>query len=156
MTTLPAAKITDRLYLSDATVPNNERFLSVARVTLVVNCTKTKPFPTNSLSEIEYVRVPVDDKLRHEDCVTFLRLLPDTIQRMKDHAHRGGTTLVHCHAGRQRSACLVAAFLMFENRWSMEKAIGYVQQRRPVAFKPSVNFRFTLERWEQELSKLDS
>ncbi|OAD57519.1 Protein-tyrosine phosphatase mitochondrial 1-like protein [Eufriesea mexicana] len=38
---------------------------------------------------------------------------------------------VHCKAGRTRSATLVGCYLIMKNQWTPEKAVEYMQQKRP-------------------------
>ncbi|KAI5740072.1 phosphatidylglycerophosphatase and protein-tyrosine phosphatase 1-like [Diaphorina citri] len=52
----------------------------------------------------------------------------DFIQRI---SKTGGTVYVHCKAGRTRSATLVGCYLMKKNQWEPEKAVLYMQTKRP-------------------------
>lgn len=37
---------------------------------------------------------------------------------------------VHCHAGRGRTALVIAGYLMFKNNWSAQKAIQFFKSQR--------------------------
>ena len=43
-----------------------------------------------------------------------------------------GCVLVHCHEGKNRSAALVVAYLMVEERMSLYEAVEQVWSRRPI------------------------
>ena len=43
-----------------------------------------------------------------------------------------GSVLVHCHEGKNRSAALVVAYLMVEERMSLYEAVEQVWSRRPI------------------------
>ena len=43
-----------------------------------------------------------------------------------------GSVLVHCHEGENRSAALVVAYLMVEERMSLHEAVEQVWSRRPI------------------------
>jgi protein-tyrosine phosphatase len=46
--------------------------------------------------------------------------------------------LVHCRAGRSRSAVVVAGYLMRERRWSCDQAIAFVAGRRDIQLTPGI------------------
>jgi len=45
-----------------------------------------------------------------------------------------GNVLVHCYAGRQRSAILIAAYLVYKYKMTPEEAYNYILYNRPQAF----------------------
>lgn len=147
----PAHEIIPRLWLGNKVAAlDDPKWLTDHGVTTVFNCTKQIPF--SDPVQHRY-RVPVDDNLQ-----------PIEIQHMGDWAaeiqlklsreyREGRTVLVHCHAGMQRSAAVVAMFLMLLYGWPAEKAMAYVKERRPIAFFPSANFLPAIKRWEAELRK---
>ena len=47
-------------------------------------------------------------------------------------AESGGCVLVHCHEGKNRSACLAVAFLMVEARVPLTEAVEHVWRQRPI------------------------
>jgi protein-tyrosine phosphatase len=67
--------------------------------------------------------------------------------------HKKGPVLVHCHAGMQRSACVVAMYLIAINGLKVEEAIAYIKQRRPIAFTPGVNFLKAIQGFENTYDK---
>lgn len=66
-----------------------------------------------------------------------------------------GSVLVHCKAGQSRSATMVIAHLMREERWSVLKTLHFVQQRRPLV-QPNVGFMEQLRAFEVRLGLQDS
>jgi hypothetical protein len=63
----------------------------------------------------------------------------------------GQPILVHCAAGMQRSAAVVAMFLIATQGMKWESAIEYIRQRRPIAFYPSANFLQAIQGFEKTL-----
>jgi protein-tyrosine phosphatase len=47
--------------------------------------------------------------------------------------------IVHCAAGISRSATLVLAYLMIENKWEYEEAYLFLKSKRPI-IEPNVGF----------------
>lgn len=65
----------------------------------------------------------------------------------------GKRILVHCAAGRSRSATLVIAHLMLENNWTRKEAIEYVSRKRLI-IEPNDGFMNqlkSLEVWMNEI-----
>ena len=58
---------------------------------------------------------------------------------MKEY-NSGNTVLVHCAAGMQRSAAVVAMMLIAKYRCTTKEAIAYIKTRRPIAFMINANF----------------
>lgn len=55
---------------------------------------------------------------------------------------------VHCQNGANRSATVVAAYLMKREKWNKEKAIAYLHDQRPeVKIKPT--YQKLLSEWEK-------
>jgi protein-tyrosine phosphatase len=65
-------------------------------------------------------------------------------------AEQDGIVLVHCHAGRSRSCSLVLAWLMMRRRWTLRKALDFVQQERPQV-APNAGYLAALLSLEEKL-----
>lgn len=141
------------------------------RVQVVVNCTKHIKFSsTNKIN----IRIPVndpgnsdalviDDLSPNNDQVIMLKYLNGVIETIASMRKRGAGVLVHCHAGMQRSAVVVAAYLIRYGYWAvpaglserqlriakMEKIISLLIKKRPVVFNGglSINFKPALLRF---------
>ena len=46
--------------------------------------------------------------------------------------------LVHCHAGRSRSVCIVARYLMFKQRISSQEALELIEEKREIYLSPGI------------------
>ena len=57
---------------------------------------------------------------------------------------------MHCAYGASRSATLVIAYVMHQNRWPFQKALQYVQQMREVV-RPNRGFTTQLALWGKQL-----
>jgi protein-tyrosine phosphatase len=58
-------------------------------------------------------------------CHTVHAIISRALQKKKN-------VMVHCKAGMSRSAALVIAYLMIENKWQYEDAYEYVKKKRPI------------------------
>jgi len=129
-------KIAPRLYLSNfydaKTVPNGW---------YVINCSKDLPMVSTY-----GMRLPINDDLSSEAMMTMYHELPMIIARIDNIRNSGGDVLVHCFAGQQRSAAVVAAYLMTKGLSKVD-AIRYIRGIKPDAFLTGVNFDPVLTRY---------
>ena len=108
----------------------------------IVNCTKDLPMLAEN--ENAGIRVAVDDNREGASEDEMLRLLPGAVRAIDDALSRGTKVIVHCLAGRQRSAAVVCAFLMWKHRWSLEESAAFIKGKKMDVFFPEMNFRRAL------------
>jgi protein-tyrosine phosphatase len=87
------------------------------------------------LPEIEWHRFVVDDEAVEPISQYFYRvhdIISNSVAENKN-------VIVHCAAGMSRSATLVIAYLMIENKWYFEAAYDYVKRKRPI-IEPNIGF----------------
>jgi len=99
-------EIVPGLWLGDYSVSQSRTFHKQIGIGSVYNITKTIPFLKKSNQK--HIRVPVDDNLKREEIVNLGNWGFETIVRIDKDIRNGKQVLVHCHAGRQRSAAIVA------------------------------------------------
>jgi len=108
----------------------------------VVNCSKDLPFVS------DYgVRIPIDDDLSDEAMHGLLCSLPSVLESIDGVLKNNGRVVVHCWAGQQRSAAVMAAYLMRKGV-SLDHAIKYIKTKKKDAFINSVNFMPALKIFE--------
>lgn len=96
-------------------------------------------------TSVEYLDIPVRDT-EQADLSAHFDAVNSFIASAAD-AH--GFVLVHCAAGRSRSATLVAAYLVAVLGMQPEEAVAAVRQARPIA-QPNPAFLSQLERYASE------
>jgi dual specificity phosphatase 12 len=146
-----AHKIIDNIWLGNVHAALDEKFLEDNNIKTVFNCTKNYPF---HVSVRRQYRVPVDDSLQDEDIRNLELWSFEIVTKMMNEYKMGNTMLVHCAAGIQRSASSVAMFLMAAFKMSPDEAIQFIKERRPVAFKPAVNFDRSIRGFHASLEKM--
>ena len=84
-------------------------------------------------TSIKYYNIPVTDYTppNNEDYLKLFRILD---------AHPDSKILIHCYAGKGRSNCGVAAYLMNKNRLTASDAIKIVESKNP---------RSSMNRWQK-------
>lgn len=146
-------------------------FLKDNNISVIINCSADLPYvydildpAHHGLNKLETFRIPVYDSLLDHDIYImeqyYHTVIPFILKKMLSE-HKN--ILVHCHAGAQRSASVVAAVLFvlidneimkfdnLQNRTDksklMKKIISYILEKRPRAFSYGfrVNFKKSLE-----------
>lgn len=86
-------------------------------INFILNCTPNMPFyneiySTTELDNIETYRIPVNDSLLERDFILMEKYFKIVIPLLlKKYTIERRQILIHCHAGKQRSAIVVAALL---------------------------------------------
>ena len=144
----PAAEITDGIFVGSIIDGTDVAFLKNNNIGLVINCTKEDEDVPRGIA---YLRVPVDDDLTVAQDRVMYRHLPRVVEAVLGAAPT--RVLVHCFAGRQRSAAVAVACLMAGKGMSYERAVGHVRNKKPDALRPNVNFERALRDYETNSRK---
>ena len=145
-----ANEIIDRLWLGDYRASQDETFLRGNHIDVVFNCTKDLPF--KMVAPKQY-RVPLDDNLEQVEIQNAALWSYEIVYTMMKHYTAGDRLFIHCMAGRQRSACCVAMFLILHKGFTTDQAIHFIREKRPVAFMPSPNFLESIRSFEQRYQR---
>jgi protein tyrosine/serine phosphatase len=130
-------KISNFLYLGNIDSLNDQD-----KFYLIVNC--TKHIPTAKRCK-ENIRIPVND--HPTECENMTRFIHETSVLDKIHHCRINQqpVLVHCHAGMQRSAAVIACYLIRFYKMTPDDAIRFIKSKRSIAFYPEANFMKTIQ-----------
>jgi atypical dual specificity phosphatase len=143
-----ANEVIPRLWIGDKFAASDPEFLAKNGITVVFNATKDLPF----VESVPYkYRVPVDDNLTKFEIDNMRKFAPETVYKLMRHYNSGHNILVHCHAGRQRSAAIVAMSLITLGRKSAAEAMEFLREKRAVAFFPAANFQDAIFGFEHDL-----
>lgn len=136
------------LWIGDAEAAENLRFLKNKNITCIINCTDNIPFVEDS-QIVHKIRLSVKDNLERTEITKLYKLLNTTVNQIYSLLpnHR---ILIHCKAGRQRSATIIVAYLMKFGNLSKKEAIEILQSKRLTCFRPGVNFEPALDRFQTD------
>lgn len=132
-----ADEILPGLWLGNSQASQDEVFLRTHNIDTVFNCTKNLPFHPNIHNRF---RVPVDDNLQEVEIRNLELWSYEVIYKLIREMKKGKPVLVHCAAGMQRSAAVVAMYLIATQRMNWDQAYRHIKQRRAIAFVPMANF----------------
>lgn len=67
-----------------------------------------------------------------------LRLVGHAVDFIDDVVSSGEKILVHCHAGRSRSVCVVARYFMIKHRLTSHQALSKIEEKREIYLSPGI------------------
>lgn len=136
----------DFLFLGSARSLRRSNLVKEKAISLVINATVDVPHPDHESSEIECVRIPVEDK---PDAIlsVYFDVVSDKIEEARI---SGKSVLVHCNAGISRSPTLVVAYLMKHKMMTLSDAYSHVKSRR-LFVQPKPGFWKQLMEFEHRL-----
>lgn len=149
-------KITNNIILGNFQAAKDKDLFKTHKIKAVLNCSKDIPNHYSQHKDIEYMRIPVDDSLKQKDYDLMFQYMPVIVEFIHKHAGIANhNILVHCHAGRQRSAISVAAFLVAKCGKTPREACKIVMEKRPEAFHfgKSLNFDQALNKYYRTYMK---
>ncbi|KDD73181.1 hypothetical protein H632_c2452p0, partial [Helicosporidium sp. ATCC 50920] len=149
MATARPSLVVDGLYLSGAVGAASLHVLRHLGVSHVLNATADLPCD-DGLRRVAGVQGWLRASLRDVEEEDLAPAIAEALAFI-DAAHaEGGIVLVHCHAGRSRSASLVLAWLMTRRRWTLARALRWVE-RVHHAVAPNAGYMLELLRLEEKL-----
>jgi dual specificity phosphatase 12 len=145
-----ADEIIPGLWLGSRYAALDQKWLGEKNIKSVFNCTKDIPYVETIQRKY---RVPVDDNLQPVEIRNLGFWSYEVVFKMIREYQTGQPMLVHCAAGMQRSAACVAMFLIATKGLTPDEAVKYIQDRRPIAFRPFVNFKDSIQHFYDTYQK---
>jgi rhodanese-related sulfurtransferase len=145
-----ADEILPGFWLGNKKAALDSNWIHSNRIQCVFNCSKDIPFlPT---VQRQY-RVPVHDNLQKDEIRNLTLWSWEVVTKLINNYKTGQPLLVHCAAGMQRSAACTAMFLIAVKNMTADEAIEYIRSKRPIAFRPFVNFRDSIDAFYNSYQK---
>jgi len=142
--------ILPRLWLGNKHAALDSAFLTKHNIDVVFNCTKDFPF---SPQVAKTYRVPVDDNLEPQEIANLEAWAPQIVYTVVTEYKRGANILIHCHAGMQRSAAVMAMTMIAMTKEPVDDVMADIRSKRPVAFFPSANFDKAIRGFDRDFRK---
>ena len=145
----PARQIVPNLWIGSAADAADRAAAKRRNIKLVINC--SRDIAPTLASTVPLYRIPIDDWTGESK--ELMKHLPRVVTAIDAVLAGGGGVLVHCFAGMQRSAAVVAAYMMFKYGHTAAEAMRRIQQTKPETFRPVPTFEKTLQQWERRLAR---
>lgn len=149
-------KIMDKVFVGNFQAAKDRDFFKEKRIRAVLNCTRDIPNHFAHDRNIEYMRIPVEDSLKDKDYDLMYQYMPSIVEFINKHVNiQKNNILVHCWAGRQRSAIAAACFMVSKFNMTPKEACKMVMDKRPEAFHfgKSLNFDQALNKYHRTYKK---
>ena len=130
--------IIKNLWLGNHKSSVDKDFLTKNNIKLIINLSKDLPF--TDLENIDKFRVAIHDNRSQESDIGMIQNFHHCYSLIDNKLSNNQSVLIHCRAGMQRSAALLALYLMRKNNYSFDKAKSIIKKERCIAFYPVVNF----------------
>ena len=102
--------------------------------------------------EIDKYRVPIHDNRSKESDLGMIEHFDNVYDKMKYYIDNDQGVLVHCRAGMQRSATVVALYMMRKYKINFDNARKIIRKKRCIAFYPVINFIGPLKYFETKFN----
>lgn len=142
-------RITKNIYLGNYNSTHSE-YISKLKFNVIINCTPDLPFQSDHTSNY---RISVYDDMTFYSNLQLLEYITKILPVIKKHDMNNEKILIHCRAGMQRSATVVAAYLMKYYNISLNESISFIQKNRPYAFLCGANFNSCLTIFDKHCIK---
>lgn len=131
-------EIMKNLWIGDYKSALNQDFLIKNNIKLIINCSKTLDF--TELENIIKIRLSMNDDRKEISDKKMIELFPTVYKTIDNNLKHNNGVLVHCKAGMQRSATIVALYLMRKYNKKFEEVKNIIRNKRNIVFRPYVNF----------------
>ena len=138
-------EIVPNIWLGDI---EGEKYKSNIGVKYIVNCLKDLSF----LNNYDTYQGVIKDSLEKYEIIKLYEYLCETTKFMYANMIKDEPTLIFCENGNQKSATIIAAFLIKYGNHSKENAIKAIRTKYKSAFYPDINYIYSLEMFEQNIN----
>ena len=145
---MACCEIIPNLWLGNIKIAQNNTFFEKYNIDCVINCSNDIPFYSNYTKNI---RIAVNDNLKSSEIDKMYSYLHKACDIINKYLSLNKKILVHCYAGKQRSACVIAAFLIKYADMTLKKSIIAIKSKRLISFTPNINFLDALKKFNTDL-----
>lgn len=143
---MSVCEIIPGLWLGNIKAASSLEFFEQQKISCVINCSKDIPFFND---KCENVRIAVHDNLERDEIKRLYEYFDKATNFIHLRLQANKNILVHCYAGKQRSASIIAVYLMKYASLTLYNAIFVIKSKRECAFTPTINFQESLEKYSK-------
>ena len=144
-----AHKIKPYIFLGSFEAAQSPQFLEQHNIKYILNCSTNLPFLEDN--QVKKARLHVNDDLSIFSTRSFQNQIPEAVLFIDEAVRNRQAILIHCRCGMQRSASVLAAYLIWREGLDVDQAITTISKRRKIVCQPFCNFRIPLENWYQHI-----
>ena len=147
---MSATEILPNLWISGIVGVRSNTFYKNNNIKCVINCSKDLPFFS---SDTLNIRIPVHDNLKKIEIQNLYKYMEKATNIIHSHFKKNQAVVVHCYAGKQRSASIIVAYLIKYGNMSIEDAVNSIKSKRVYVFTPCNNFIEAIKLFKKNLRK---
>ncbi|KAK9235784.1 protein-tyrosine phosphatase-like protein [Lipomyces kononenkoae] len=139
-----AQQVYPHLWLGPRSVAKDEKFLRDNNVKLVLAVTTPQAW---QIMKSGYADKSEYQGLTVSNYIELVKSFPRAKQLIDETKNNGGSTLLYCETGNEKSAAVAVAYVMESNGWDLIRSIQFVQARR-FCVALDDNLKFQLRSYE--------
>ena len=140
-------KIMNNLYLGDAGFVYME---DLPNFNLIINCCPEIGQLSYSKDTEEIIRLKFHDDVHDNNKLIQLLETGNILERIHNSIINNKPVIVHCAMGIQRSAAIIACYLIKYYNIAIDKTILYIKYKRPEAFSTGITFEHAMNYYNRD------
>lgn len=129
-------KITDHIFIGDSKSASDKHRLKKNNITAILNCAKDLDCVLSHKDGFEVAKCGLNDSRKNDENAIKSAVIQLANLMALDH-----TVLVHCGAGKSRSALVVAAYLFYFTDFiegnSLDDYLRFIKEKRDINYPPT-------------------
>ena len=114
---------------------------------LYINCSNDLSF----LGRAQQYNIEIKNNLEKYEILKMYQYLNETVEFIYKNLINLKPVLVHCETGTQKSATVVAAYLIKYGKINIEQAVKLIKTKKIDCFTPDIDYFFSLEKYYKNL-----
>lgn len=114
---------------------------------LYINCSNDLSF----LGRAQQYNIEIKNNLEKYEILKMYQYLNETVEFIYKNLINLKPVLVHCETGTQKSATVVAAYLIKYGKMNIEQAVKLIKTKKIDCFTPDIDYFFSLEKYYKNL-----
>jgi protein-tyrosine phosphatase len=112
-----------------------------------INCSNDLSF----LGRAQQYNIEIKNNLEKYEILKMYQYLNETVEFIYKNLINLKPVLVHCETGTQKSATVVAAYLIKYGKINIEQAVKLIKTKKIDCFTPDIDYFFSLEKYYKNL-----
>ena len=147
-----AKKILDGLWLCDLKAAEYYLFLKQYNIKYIINLSAQD---IKKFTHIKYIDIPIKDSDLGDISYCVIKKLFDYCADIINMLLINGfNVVINCKRGHHRSASMIVAYLIKHKGYSLENAINFIRNKRPLALRGNRNILFHMITYYEDLQKI--
>ena len=136
------------LWIGSYSTSSIGNFRDENQISCLVNCSKDLHF----IGKYKEYNMPIRNNIEKYEILKMYQYLLEVTEFIYQNLLNQQAVLILCEDGIQKSPTVAVAYLMRYGRLPQEVAIKSVKSKKNDVFKPTLNFKYALDKFENDIS----